>query len=113
MRYRKASSSIMIEDARYGSARRWHYTDESATLYEYCADARPIRDLRNRFGSATWLDAALQEFVEKDLMLFLDERYLSLALPENPNFELDLNAPSVNRETHQQPEHSEAFVTIS
>jgi len=30
----------------------------------------------------------LQEFVEKDLILHLDGRYLSLALPENPNFDL-------------------------
>ena len=32
---------------------------------------------------------ALEEFVERDLMIHLDNRYLSLALPENP-YLLDL-----------------------
>jgi len=31
---------------------------------------------------------ALDDFLRKDLMLFLDGRYLSLALPQNPNFGL-------------------------
>jgi hypothetical protein len=32
------------------------------------------------------VDSALKEFVEQDLIIFLDGRYLSLALPENPYF---------------------------
>jgi hypothetical protein len=31
------------------------------------------------------VDETLREFCEKDLMILLDGRYLSLALPENPN----------------------------
>jgi len=108
MRYRKAWSSVTIDDARWGALRQWHYEDGSAELYEYCADARTIRDIRTRFGGEPWLDAALKEFVEKDLMLFLDDRYLSLALPENPNFELNADAPAAARETQPEmaPDHS-------
>ena len=40
------------------------------------------------------MQAALDDFTSKDLMLFLDSRYLSLALPENPDFEL-LAAPAM------------------
>ena len=65
-----------------------HYEDEAAELYEYCADARTIRDLRNRFGSEPWIRTGARPFrLKADLMLFLlDDRYLSLALPENPEF---------------------------
>ena len=49
------------------------------------------------------MQQALEEFVEKDLMLFLDHRYLSLALPKNPNFELSsVAAPAVNRTSEWQ-----------
>ena len=95
MHYRKASRSIMIDDGRWGTLNQSHYEDHYAELYEYCADARTIRDLRTRFGNGAWLDGALEEFVDKDLMLFLDDRYLSLALPENPNFELDSPSPVI------------------
>jgi hypothetical protein len=35
-------------------------------------------------GDDAWLDRALAEFVDRDLMLCLDDRYLALALPDNP-----------------------------
>ena len=38
----------------------------------------------SQFDDATWIEEALDEFVEKDLIVLLDSRYLSLALPENP-----------------------------
>jgi len=113
MCYRKAWSSITIDDARQGKLHQWHYQDESADLYEYCADARTIRDLRNRFGNEPWLDAALEEFVGKNLTLFLDNRYLSLALPENPNFELNTNAPLASRETSHDSVQPDASPLVS
>jgi ribosomal peptide maturation radical SAM protein 1 len=87
--YRKAFSSIVIEDRRLGGKGRQHkYSDGAAALYEYCADARTPRDIASTFEDGAWTQPALAEFVSKDLMLFLDGRYLSLALPEHPNFEL-------------------------
>ena len=88
LRYRKAFRSIVIEDRRRRKARTYSYADQKAALYEYCADARTERDIAGVFGTETWVELALNEFVQKDLMLFLDGRYLSLALPANPNFEL-------------------------
>jgi hypothetical protein len=60
------------------------YADDYATLYEYCADARSRKDIAARFEDAPWVEAALEEFVARDLMVLLDNKYLSLALPENP-----------------------------
>ncbi len=88
--YRKAFTSIVIEDGRRRKRRTYSYSDGPAALYEYCADARTPRDIAGNIGSEPWVQAALKEFLSKDLMLFMDGRYLSLALPENPNFELPL-----------------------
>ena len=85
LKYRKSWSSVVIDDGRNGRAHSSTYSDGPAALYEYCADARTADDLATRFGNETWFEAALSEFVEKNLMIFLDRRYLSLALPENPN----------------------------
>jgi len=84
LRYKKAWATILIEDGRNCSPREATYTDNYATLYEYCADARSRKDIAARFEDASWVEGALEEFVEKDLMIHLDNRYLSLALPENP-----------------------------
>jgi ribosomal peptide maturation radical SAM protein 1 len=101
--YRKAYSSVQIADGRWKPHREWQYADEAAELYEYCADARTPRDLVNRFGEEKWIEPALKDFVEKDLMLFLDGRYLSLALPENPNFELEGLPPALLPEMDREP----------
>jgi ribosomal peptide maturation radical SAM protein 1 len=87
--YRKGLSAIVICDGRNQQCHNYKYADKAAALYEYCADARSTKELAANFQDDQWLRAALAEFVGRDLMLFLDGRYLSLALPENPNFELD------------------------
>jgi uncharacterized protein YozE (UPF0346 family) len=84
LRYRKAWATIHIEDGRNGSPRMLKYADDYASLYEYCADARSRKDIAVRFEDAPWVEGALQEFVDQNLMIHLDNRYLSLALPENP-----------------------------
>src|SRR5262249_43610141 len=94
LNYRKALSTIFIFDGRQPETRTHRYHDQEAALYEYCADARTPRDISANFGTDSWAEAALKDFIEKDLMLFLDGRYLSLALPENRNFELQAG-PSV------------------
>ena len=86
--YRKAFASIVIEDGRRRKLRMHSYSDGAAQLYEYCADARSPREIRSELGTDPWVQEALDEFVRKDLMLFMDGRYLSLALPQNPNFDL-------------------------
>lgn len=86
LRYRKGWATIQIEDGRNCSTKSTTYSDLYANLYEYCADARSRKDIAAKFDDAPWLDAALEEFVAKDLMVHLDHRYLSLALPENPYY---------------------------
>ena len=86
LRYRKAWATILIDDGRNGSPRSFSYCDDPATLYEYCADARSPKEIAAKFDAAPWVESALAEFVARDLMVFLDNRYLSLALPENPYF---------------------------
>ena len=84
LKYRKAWATILIEDGRNCSPRVTKYADDYATLYEYCADARSRKDIAARFEDAPWVEGALEEFVDRNLVIHLDNRYLSLALPENP-----------------------------
>jgi ribosomal peptide maturation radical SAM protein 1 len=86
LRYRKAWATIIINDGRNGSPKKSTYTDDYATLYEFCADAHSRKEISARFDDAPWVEGALEEFVNKDLMVHLDNRYLSLALPENPYY---------------------------
>ncbi|HEU4932999.1 MAG TPA: RiPP maturation radical SAM C-methyltransferase [Pyrinomonadaceae bacterium] len=86
LRYRKAWATIIINDGRNGSPRSTTYTDDYATLYEFCADAHSRKEIAAKFDDAPWVEGALEEFVSKDLMVHLDNRYLSLALPENPYY---------------------------
>jgi ribosomal peptide maturation radical SAM protein 1 len=86
LRYRKAWATIIISDGRNCSPRTTTYTDDYATLYEYCADAHSRKEISARFDDAPWVDGALEEFVDKNLMVHLDNKYLSLALPENPYY---------------------------
>ena len=82
--YRKALSTILIDDGRNGSPTCSAYSGQYTDLYEYCADARSPKEITARFGEGNWIEEALNEFCEKELMIFLDKRYLSLALPANP-----------------------------
>jgi ribosomal peptide maturation radical SAM protein 1 len=86
LRYRKGWATILIDDGRNGSPHTTTYTDAYANLYEYCADAHSRKEISAKFDDASWLDGALEEFVDRDLMVHLDNRYLSLALPENQYF---------------------------
>jgi ribosomal peptide maturation radical SAM protein 1 len=86
LRYRKSPATVHIEDGRQGRPRRHTYSDGRAALYEFCADARSRKEIDARFDAAPWIEEALGEFLARDLMIHLDARYLSLALPDNPNF---------------------------
>jgi len=103
LRYRKAWSTIVIEDGRERRRRQYQYSDEQAALYEYCADARTLKEINNRFGEESWISGALEEFTSENLMLFLDGRYLSLALPENPHFDPALIPDETRKSNIAQP----------
>ena len=81
--YRKACSSIFIEDHRGSEARTLDYSDGAAALYEFCLDAKTQNAIETEFRSSDWLPSALSEFRNRDLMVELDGQYLSLALPKN------------------------------
>jgi hypothetical protein len=62
------------------------YTDRAAQLYEFCNDARGLQAIVQAFdGDAAWVEDTLGDFIERDLLIYLDDRYLSLALPANAN----------------------------
>jgi hypothetical protein len=88
LNYRKSLATITIFDGREGQEQVFTYREGPADLYEYCAEARTPRDIAANFGNDPWIEEALKDFVVKDLMLHLDGRYLSLALPGNVYFDL-------------------------
>jgi ribosomal peptide maturation radical SAM protein 1 len=83
--YRKAWDAIEVTDRRLDEERSYRYRGREARLYEYCADARGRSQIDERLGGGEWIVSALDDFLGKDLMVLLDGRYLSLALPENPH----------------------------
>ena len=87
LEYRKAGETIFIDDRRGEFLEQTTCSGREAQLYEACADARHRRELNEQFeGDEGWLDRALDELVERRLMVRVDNRYLSLALPVNPAF---------------------------
>jgi hypothetical protein len=88
LKYLKSLATISIFDGRSSEEQVFTYRGDAAGLYEYCAEARTPKDIAANFGDAPWIQDALNDFVGKELMLHLDGRYLSLALPENPYFEM-------------------------
>ena len=103
LKYRKAWHSIAIFDGRQSDVLTYIYQDDAAALYEYCAEARTPRDIEANFGNDAWIEEALNDFVSKDLMLAVDGRYLSLALPENRNFDLKDVPERQSRQPASQP----------
>lgn len=85
MTYIKTCHSLSISDTRFGALKQVRLDDRMADLYELCNDAKRRKDLVEHYkGEEAWLDKALFELVESKLVAFLDNRYLSLALPINP-----------------------------
>ena len=86
MTYVKGWGTITIHDRRNGAVDTTRLDDRGARLYELCCDARRREDLVNAFeGDAKWVDGMLGELCELDLVVHLDDKYLALALPANPN----------------------------
>ncbi|MHB8873516.1 MAG: hypothetical protein ACYC8T_07505 [Myxococcaceae bacterium] len=81
----KTWDAIEIEDGRGGEPVTHRVKGPAARLYEACLDARRREDLAGEFKDQgeQWLDATLGSYVGAELMVFVDERYLALALPLN------------------------------
>jgi ribosomal peptide maturation radical SAM protein 1 len=84
--YVKARGTLTIHDERWGPDDMTRLDDRAARLYELCADARRKDDLVHAFdGDSAWVDRMLADLVGYELIAHLDDKYLALALPANPN----------------------------
>jgi hypothetical protein len=84
--YFKGVGSLSIRDGRGPKPRALRYDGRAAELYERCADAQRRDALAEAYkGEEQWLDETLRDFIAQDLLVALDDRYLALALPANPN----------------------------
>lgn len=84
LHYVKGWDTISIHDERGENRRSHRFDDDAAALYEFCGDARSMPEIVERFDlPQERLEAALRDFVDKDLLVELDDQYLSLALPDN------------------------------
>jgi ribosomal peptide maturation radical SAM protein 1 len=90
LRYRKAWDALTIEDGRGTEVCAHRVAGLPARLYELCADARSAESIAEEVGGGPWVEAALRDFLARGLMVRLDDRYLSLALPAYPYFGLEV-----------------------
>jgi ribosomal peptide maturation radical SAM protein 1 len=85
LKYHRAWRSLVIVDARHGAPSKLVYREREARLYELCSEPATPKALVEAFdGDEGWVRETLDAFVERDLVLHLDGRYLSLALPAKP-----------------------------
>ena len=85
LRYRKSWDTVVVEDARNGEPRTLTVEDGEARLLEICADARRLREIQEALqDDGGWIQQALDRLQREGIVLALDDRYLTLALPENP-----------------------------
>jgi radical SAM superfamily enzyme YgiQ (UPF0313 family) len=94
--YRRTNDALFIDENR-GSGRRLSYAFDgpSALMYEYCSETMQtsttvVEFLETALGWPRFtrddVQRALEEFCRLGLMLTEDGKYLSLALPVNPNW---------------------------
>ncbi len=85
LRYVKTWDSLSVHDDRGPERRSQRLDDSDAVIYELCADARTRDELLAEPGcDPDRLDRTLQRFCDDDLMIAADDRFLALALPDNP-----------------------------
>jgi len=74
-----------VEDTRNGEPRTFTFEDREAKLLEVCADAKKLREVKEALADdGSWVEDALVRLAHDGMVLALDDRYLTLALPENP-----------------------------
>lgn len=87
LRYRKSWNSLVIEDLRNGRPRMLTFEAREARLLEICADAKKLREIKEVLeDDGNWVEAALDRLQQDGIILALDDRYLTLALPENSSW---------------------------
>jgi hypothetical protein len=79
LRYHEQGQNIVIEDGRNGSPRTFQYDGLAARLYDFLQDSRSSVVIKKEFGE-NGIEPILSEFLDADLIAFLDGRYLALAL---------------------------------
>jgi hypothetical protein len=94
--YRRAADAVFVDDGRHDvrGVRTYAFEGHVARVYEYCSDtmrttAQITEQLSERDGrdcSQKEVSRALAEFCDAGLMVHENGRYLSLALPVNPNW---------------------------
>jgi hypothetical protein len=85
LRYRKSWDTLVVEDVRDGEPRTLTFEDREAKILEICADAKRLRDIEEALeDDGSWVEEALDRLQQEGIVLSLDDRYLTLALPENP-----------------------------
>jgi len=85
LRYRKSWDTLVVEDLRDGEPRTLTFEDREAKLLEVCADAKKLREVKEALeDDGPWVEDALARLAQAGMVLALDDRYLTLALPENP-----------------------------
>jgi ribosomal peptide maturation radical SAM protein 1 len=92
---RRSSDMLFIDEARIGHERgTYSFAGPMASAYEFCGDTMHTAEqvaehlcasAGGRYGDAE-IEAALDEFCQRGLMLEEDGKYLSLAIPVNPNW---------------------------
>ena len=85
--YLKTWDSISVHDGRWDEPRGYRFDGPRAAVYELCADAKDRAEIAAAADcDEGWLADVLEDYLERDLMVHVDGRYLALALPENPFF---------------------------
>ncbi len=85
--FRKSYRAIVVSDGRQvGRAPRTHALDErESRVYEFCGDAHKAAEVAPALDEdPDSVNRILDDLCARNLMIQLDGRYLSLALPENP-----------------------------
>ncbi len=103
LNYAKSWNTLHIHDSRGNRSLNYVYKDRLAGLLEFLNDVKSEKEILRAFGSGSadsadcadcaadtggstdtaWIQEALDDFIRKGLVLYMDERYLSLVLPKN------------------------------
>ncbi len=85
LRYKKGLDHVAVEDTRSGALTTVTCVGRAAKIVEACADARKLKDIHEALGEdGPEVQGALDALVAQKIVLALDDRYLTLALPESP-----------------------------
>ena len=94
--YRRAPDAVFVDDGRHDvrGVRTYVFEGHAGRVYEYCSDTmrttgQIVQQLSHEDGrdfSEKEVSRALAEFCDAGLMVHDNGRYLSLALPVNPNW---------------------------